>query len=304
MNKYKKIYMLPVMLVGLIFANLYSPTMTKAAESTQTVTIAGYYRDPISGNIEDSGGEDSYALGQSMVDSMCDTTGLLTETESGEYALTFRFHLMDNISEVSFKTCASDGSQYADVRYAITKTDSESSDFYIPLPGKDSYVRATCYVEAMGRSVVFFLGYSNPVDGNTTDLGLYDGSGLAGSPSTSSGNADGAASASSDGATVVEDSSNGLTIGYSDSASTTDTESQESTTDSASGTIIDDSVWGVLFGIVFAAVFLAGLLLIIVVLITRRIILDKEELRKKNIEKLDAYEFEEEETDDGDWEES
>ena len=60
------------------------------------------YAHPVTGEIEDSGGEASYATGQGMVEGAVYTTGILEVTDSGNYYLTIRLSLMDYTSNHSF----------------------------------------------------------------------------------------------------------------------------------------------------------------------------------------------------------
>ena len=260
-----------------------------AEEAVYTVDVAGYYRSPADGQIEDSGGETQYALGQSMVEGVVETTGLLEQTSDGGYALYVRFNLMDNISDVGFMTMKSDGSSWSSVTYQTTGSTEDTTDFYIPLPAKESYVRAECYVEPMGRSVIFYLGYDNLVSGNNTDIKLYTGST---SSSSSSSTTTSSSSSSDDASESVTTSGNGLTIGYADSSESDDDEASEDEEETAIG-VIDDSVWITLFGVVFIAVFLAGLVLIFVVILVQKIQRNHDEIRQKNIKKLERFESEE-----------
>ena len=261
--------------------------IVNAEESVYTVDVSGYYRSPVDGKIEDSGGESQEALGQSMVESVVETTGVLEELPDGGYALYVRFNLMDNISDVSFSTVEDGGSTWASVSYEVTGSTSETKDFYIPIPAKESYVRAECYVEPMGRSVIFYIGYDNLVSGNSTGIALYEGKSSSSNDDASSGTED---------IGTTEDSNTaentGLTIGYSNGNTVEATDENAEDTATALG-VIDDSVWITLFGVVFTAVFWAGLLLIAVVLLVRKIIRNHDEIRAKNIKKLDRYEKEE-----------
>lgn len=255
----------------------------EASENVYTVNISGYYRSPVDGKIEDSGGESQEALGQSMVEGVVDTTGVLQENADGSYGLYVRFNLMDNISDVSFGTVANGDSSWTATSYEVTASTNETKDFYIPIPAKESYVRAECYVEPMGRSVIFYIGYENLVSGNSTDITLYEGE-----SSSSKGNL------KTNEVNTVDssDGSTGLTIGYSNATSSNTAEEADNSKETAIG-VIDDSVWITLFGVVFTAVFLAGLLLIAVVLMVRRILKNHDEIRQKNIKKMDRYENEE-----------
>ena len=252
--------------------------IVRASESVYTVDVSGYYRSPVDGKIEDSGGDSQEALGQSMVESVVETTGVLEELPDGGYALYVRFNLMDNISDVSFSTVEDGGSTWSSVSYEVTGSTSETKDFYIPIPAKESYVRAECYVEPMGRSVIFYIGYDNLVSGNSTGIALYEGT-------TSSED-----SSEDDKTSEVTTDGTGLTIGYSNTSSNDAADESESDVTQTPIGVIDDSVWITLFGVVFTAVFLAGLLLILVVLLVRRIQRNHDEIREKNIKKLDRYE--------------
>lgn len=62
-----------------------------------TATATPHYRNPLTGKIEDSGGEDSEVLGQSMTESTTDTKALVEVDSNGNTYITVRLKLMDNI---------------------------------------------------------------------------------------------------------------------------------------------------------------------------------------------------------------
>ncbi len=262
-------------------------TKVQAEETVYTISVEGLYRSPLDGKIEDSGGESQYALGQSMVDGVVDTTGILQVNEDGSYGLQVRFHLMDNISEVSFWTAEEGEDTWSSVSYASTGTTEETEDFYIPLPAETAYVRAQCYVDAMGRSVIFYLSYSDLTEGNTTDFSVYDASAL-----SESGNGDVSASTDSSSSTV-EATGEGLTIGYS----STQTEETTTAEENANGNLLDDNVWMLLFGVVFLGTLSAGLVLLLLVVLVYKIKANREELRALHVKKLDRYRHSEMEED-------
>lgn len=66
--------------------------------SIYTCSITTSYTHPVTGVIEDSGGEASAATGQGMAESAVGTQGILEVTDSGKYYLTVRFSLMDYAS--------------------------------------------------------------------------------------------------------------------------------------------------------------------------------------------------------------
>ena len=63
----------------------------------------GIYTNPLTGKIEDSGGEHSEVLGQSMTESATDTKALVEVDSNGNTYITVRLKLMDNIQNPTFK---------------------------------------------------------------------------------------------------------------------------------------------------------------------------------------------------------
>ena len=271
------------------FLALTAPKVYAADSTVYTVDVAGLYRSPADGVIEDSGGESQEALGQSMVDSVVGTVGVLQENSDGSYGLYVRFSLMDNISDVSFQIMTVDGGDWSTASYVETGSTTDTTDFYISIPSKESYVRAECFVDAMGRSVIFFMSYDNLVEGNSTDLAMYSGS-ISDSDTEEYGSSEATEDTTTEDSTSTTATGAGLTIGYA-----TDESGEELTDDGtalSTDGVIDDSVWMMLFLVVFIATFTAGLLLILVVVLIRKIQSSHEEIRKENIKKLDRYQIE------------
>ena len=69
-----------------------------AGGNVYTCAVYPCYAHPVTGAIEDSGGEASYATGQGMVEGAVYTTGILEVTDSGAYYLTIRMSLMSYTS--------------------------------------------------------------------------------------------------------------------------------------------------------------------------------------------------------------
>ena len=146
-----------------------------AAEAPcQTATVHGWYRHPVTGVIEDSGGEPSFALGQSMVDSLVTPDGLMEEGADGNYYLSVRFKLMDNVSEVNLTAQKPGDAQWAPAAYESTGKGDDQEDFRIAIPSKNAVIRAECFVEAMGRSVVFYMTADNFTSGNAAGFARMD----------------------------------------------------------------------------------------------------------------------------------
>lgn len=242
----KKIHRKTVLfLAALMLTGWFCSGNILSAEAAQkevyTAEIQGNYRSPASGEIEDGGGEESYALGQSMVESMVDPEGLLVSGGDGTLALYIRFHLMDQISDVKLSVQENGSDEWLPVETVETGRTEETADFYIPVPEKDSLVRAECYVKAMGRNVIFYVSAGELTEGNTTDIAEYDGA----APSVS-----------------AVSGAEGLTVGRTQENVMPETETDRETEDDGREKILlDDSVWMVLFGILFCANLLSGLVL-------------------------------------------
>ncbi len=153
---YKTISSLVVAFVMAVVA--LSPLQVNAQEGT--VEAYGLYNHPYTGVIEDSGGESSSALGQSMVDSMVGQEAYLESDSSGQLYATFTFSLMNSISEVEFMTQDKDATQWNEVEHQVISEGDDVTTFCIPVETAESVVRATCFVEPMGRSVVFYVVFN------------------------------------------------------------------------------------------------------------------------------------------------
>lgn len=136
----------------------------------QTATASGHYRHPLTGIIEDSGGDSSEALGQSMVANVVDSQALIESNPNGTYLISLRFKLMNSLSDIklSFQTQNSDS--WTSVSYKQTAKGDDTGDLRFEVPSTDIIVKAECMVEAMGRYVIFYITLSNFTDGNTADF--------------------------------------------------------------------------------------------------------------------------------------
>ena len=172
MNKKNKILTLTKIVLFAFVLGMFFPAMKSYAESGQayTCTINRGYRHPVTGVIEDAGGEGSYAVGQGMIEGCVQTTGLLEETDNGQCYLTIRMAQMDFSSGHSFKVQSRGGSGWTAVSPTITSRGSTTADFCIPVPQKDCVVRGEMYVTAMGRNVVFFAYPSGFSAGNNSGM--------------------------------------------------------------------------------------------------------------------------------------
>lgn len=145
-----------------------------ASGTVYSCTINRCYAHPVTGVIEDSGGEGSYATGQGMVNSCVYSNGILEVTDDGAYYLTIRMGLMDYTSGHSFQVQnVGDSGWSTPSEIGITGNGSDSNgtaDVCMRVPSENCVVRGSMYVEPMGRDVIFYLYPSNYSEGNNTDM--------------------------------------------------------------------------------------------------------------------------------------
>ncbi len=139
-----------------------------------TCTINRCYRHPVSGVIEDSGGEGSYATGQGMVEGCVYDTGIMEVTADGHYYLTIRMSLMDYTSGHTFWVQNVGDSAWSSPAAGIvgygSDTNGTTADICIEVPNESCVLRGSMYVEPMGRDVVWYMYPSNYNAGNSTDM--------------------------------------------------------------------------------------------------------------------------------------
>ena len=139
-----------------------------------TCNITRCYSHPVTGVIEDSGGESSYATGQGMVESAVGTTGMLEITDGGDYYLTIRMSMMDYTTGHSFLVQKVGDSDWmsTSVTQVSSATDSNgtTTDFRILVPSESCVVRCSMNVTPMGRDVIFYFYPGSYTEGNTSGM--------------------------------------------------------------------------------------------------------------------------------------
>ncbi|WP_440449155.1 heme-binding Shp domain-containing protein [Ruminococcus intestinalis] len=128
-----------------------------ASNGIYTATATPHYRNPLTGKIEDSGGEDSEVLGQSMTESATYTKALVEVDSNGNTYITVRLKLMDNIQNPTFNV---DGSTTS---ASLMQEDysANTADYRMKVASENSVIRCSMYVVPMGRDVIFFITVSN-----------------------------------------------------------------------------------------------------------------------------------------------
>lgn len=145
-----------------------------AAGTVYSCIINRCYAHPVTGAIEDPGGQASYATGQGMLEGAISNFGIMEVTEGGAYYLTFRIGLVDFSSGQSFSVQNVGDSGWSAVTPTVTANGSDSngttSDLCIQVPSENCIVRCSMYVTPMGRDVVFYFYPNNYTEGNTTGM--------------------------------------------------------------------------------------------------------------------------------------
>lgn len=159
-NFFKTLCSMVVMLA--LVAGITAIPAYAASNGIYTATATPHYRNPLTGKIEDSGGEDSEVLGQSMTESATDTRALVEVDSNGNTYITVRLKLMDNIQNPTFKV---DGSS---VSASLMQEDysTNTADYRMKVASENSVIRCSMYVVPMGRDVIFFITVSNLKSGS------------------------------------------------------------------------------------------------------------------------------------------
>lgn len=222
-----------IVITLLVLLSVMSASYVCAAESgtAYLATATPYYKHPVTGKIEDPGQNEG--IGQGMTESVLKGgKGLIEVTDSGKFYATVRFYMMDNISNVRFWAQERGSSGWSRVSARIMQENAGGqycSDFRMRIPSQNAILRASMYVSAMGRNVVFYIGFSN----------LKKGSGnFIVSVSNSAGSSGAAASKNSSGGTSAGSSQTSGSV--SDSSSATGLQSGTSGETAADGTVLAD----------------------------------------------------------------
>lgn len=143
-------------------ASIVSMPASAASHGIYTATATAHYRHPTTGVIEDSGGENSAVLGQSMTESATNKKALVEVDARGNTWITVRLNLMDNIQSPKFQV---DGRS---VSASLMQEDygSNTADFRLKANSEKSIIRCNMYVTPMGREVIFYITVGNLKSGS------------------------------------------------------------------------------------------------------------------------------------------
>ncbi|MBS6471333.1 MAG: NEAT domain-containing protein [[Eubacterium] siraeum] len=125
-------------------------------------TASPHYKHPVTGVIEDSGGEGSAVLGQSMTESALYNKALVEVDNKGTTYITVRLKLMDNIENPEFEV---DGKS---VSASLMQEDytENTADYRMKVLSEKSIIKCSMYVVPMGRQVKFFITVSDLTSGS------------------------------------------------------------------------------------------------------------------------------------------
>lgn len=151
-SKLKRAICSMVVMLALV-AGITSIPVLAASNGIYTATATSHYRHPTTGVIEDSGGEGSYVLGQSMTDSALNKAALVEVDSSGATWITIRLNLMDNIQSPQFQV---DGSSVSATLMQEDYTNN-TADYRMRVNSENSIIRCNMYVIPMGREVIFYI---------------------------------------------------------------------------------------------------------------------------------------------------
>ncbi len=161
MNKIKALCGMVVMLT-LIMVGITSVSTQAVSSGIYLATATPHYRNPQTGVIEDSGGEGSDVLGQSMTESATYNKALVEVDDSGNVYVTIRLQLMDNIRNPQFQV----NGQSAAVTLMQEDYTNNTADYRMKVKSVQSVIRCKMNVIAMGRDVIFFITVSDLQSGS------------------------------------------------------------------------------------------------------------------------------------------
>lgn len=160
-SKLKRAICSMVVMLALV-AGITSIPALAASNGVYTATATSHYKHPTTGLIEDSGGEGSYVLGQSMTDSALNKAALVEVDSSGATWVTIRLNLMDNIQSPQFQV---DGSSVSATLMQEDYTNN-TADYRMRVNSENSIIRCNMYVIPMGRDVIFYITVGNLQSGS------------------------------------------------------------------------------------------------------------------------------------------
>ena len=147
-----------------------APQSAYADAAVYTASATAYYANPDTGVIEDSGGEGSAALGQSMADGILQPQAFVEKDVDGRTFVTVRLYQANEIGDVVVSSDPSHSGSFGAASLAANMSMDASAnmgDWLFETPSEGSTFRLTMYVEPMGREVTFFVLLDGFQEGNS-----------------------------------------------------------------------------------------------------------------------------------------
>ena len=227
-----------------LMAGITSIPALAASNGIYTATATSHYKHPTTGVIEDSGGEGSYVLGQSMTDSALNKAALVEVDPQGNTYVTVRLNLMDNIQNPQFQVDGSRNGNFSAVSATVMQEDftENTTDFRMQVPDENAIIRCNMYVIPMGRDVIFYITVGDLKSGSGDFIASVKVEQPAQEPEPEQ--SDTSASAVQTPASSTSDSQMSSSVPPASEASSSTPETSSSDTGSASSDEDEDAVMG------------------------------------------------------------
>lgn len=158
-----------ILILGIMFLSLFFLSNQAHAYSIESAKDHAHYEHPELKIIEDAG--NNMAIGQGMTENVLHPMALFEDIDGVIY-LGLRFNLAKDIQNVNFSVQNRGEKDFIQIDYEILSEDEETRDFRMVVPSKDIILRAEAFIEAMGRPVIFYIDFSDFVEGNTDFVAL------------------------------------------------------------------------------------------------------------------------------------
>lgn len=151
-----------------LVASIASMPALAASNGIYLATATPHYKHPVSGVIEDSGGDGSAVLGQSMTESATYKQALVEVDPQGNTYVTICLQVMDNIKDPQFQVDGKTVSATLMQESYGSLSAENTADYCMKVNSENSIIRCNMFVIAMGREVIFYITVSNlqPGSGN------------------------------------------------------------------------------------------------------------------------------------------
>lgn len=155
------------LLVLVLLLTVWTPVCVSASSGIFLADTTPSYAHPVTNQVEDSG--NNPGIGQGMTESMIGAKALLELDTEGTIYATARYYLTDQIRDVKIWTQKKGASGWQSVKTTVMQQNVNGkycTDYRFVIPSKDAIVRTSCYVDAMGREVIFYYTFSNLKEGS------------------------------------------------------------------------------------------------------------------------------------------